>query len=50
MQALTDFIAEFTILDENNAPKETERWTVQTDGSSAQKRGRVGVVIITPEG
>ena len=49
-QALADFIAEFTILDEDSAPNETERWTIQIDGSSAQKRGGVGVVIITPEG
>jgi len=28
----------------------TERWTIQTDGSSAQMRGGVGVVITTPEG
>ena len=49
VQALVDFIAEFTILDEDSAPNETERWTVQTDGSLAQKRAGVGVVIITPE-
>ena len=24
-----------------------ERWTIQADGSSAQKRGRVGVILIT---
>ena len=38
-QALADFIAEFTIPDEDNAPNEAEGWTVQIDGSSAQKRG-----------
>ena len=48
-QALVDFIAEFTIPDEDNAPNEAERWTVQTDGSSAYKREGVGVVIITLE-
>ena len=46
-QALADFIAKFTIPDEDNAPNETERWTIQTDGLSAQKRGGVEVVIIT---
>ena len=27
-QALTDFIAEFTLPDENNLTNETERWTI----------------------
>ena len=49
-QALADFIVEFTIPDEDNAPNETERWMIQTDGSSTQKRGGVGVIIITLEG
>ena len=31
VQALADFIVEFTIPDEENAPNEMERWTVQTD-------------------
>ena len=29
---------------------ETEQWTIQTDGSLAQKRGGVGVVITTLDG
>ena len=49
-QALADFIVKFTIPDEDNAPNETERWTIQTDGLSAQKRGGVEVVIITLKG
>ena len=49
-QALADFIAEFTFLDEDNQTNDAIWWTIQTDGSSAQKRGGVGVVIITPEG
>ena len=49
-QALADFIAKFTITDEDSAANEIEIWTVQTDGLSAQKRRGVGVVIITPEG
>ena len=48
-QALADFIAEFTLPDEDNLTKEAERWTIQTDGSSAQKQGGVGVVIIAPD-
>ena len=27
-----------------------EKWTIQTDSSLVQKRGGVGVIIITPEG
>ena len=38
-QALADFIAEFTSPDENSLTNEVERWTIQTDGSSAQRRG-----------
>ena len=48
-QALVDFIVEFTLPDENNLTNETERWTIQIDGSSAQNRGGVGVVIATPD-
>ena len=47
---LADFIAEFTILDEEGATDEVERWAIQIDGSSVRKRGGVGVIIITPEG
>ena len=39
---------EFTILDKDGA--EAEKWTIQIDRSSAQKRGGVGVIIITSEG
>ncbi|XP_075665947.1 uncharacterized protein LOC142635719 [Castanea sativa] len=48
-QALADFIAEFTLPDKDNPSDDIKRWTIQTDGSSAQKRGGAGVVIITPE-
>ena len=44
-QALADFIVEFTIPSEDSLPNEAERWTIQTDGSSTQKRGRVGVSL-----
>ena len=47
---MADFIAEFTFLDEGNLTNEAERWTIQTDGSSAQKRGGVGVVITAFDG
>ena len=38
-QALADFIAEFTSPDEDSLTDEVERWTIQTNGSSAQRRG-----------
>ena len=49
-QALADFIAEFTLLDKEDPSLEAERWTIQTDGSSAQGKGGVGVVITAPTG
>ena len=49
-QALADFITEFTIPDKDNLTNEAERWTIQTDSLSAQKRGRVRVIITTPNG
>ena len=49
-QALADFISEFTIPDKGNLTNRAEWWTIQTDGSSAQKRGGVGVVITAPDG
>ena len=47
---MADFIAEFTILEDENATNKTEQWTIRTDGSSAQKRGGVGIIIVTPDG
>ena len=32
-QALADFIAEFTILEDDNATNKTEQWTIRIDGS-----------------
>ena len=49
-QALADFIVEFTFPDEDSLTNEVEWWTIHTDGSSTQKRSRVGVVITTPDG
>ena len=49
-QALADFIVEFTFPNKGNLINRAEWWTIQTDGSSAQKRGRVGVVITAPDG
>ena len=46
---MADFIAEFTFPDEDKPTNEAEQWTIQTDGSSAQKRDGVGVVITTPD-
>ena len=47
---MANFIAEFTLLDENSLTNEIEQWTIQTDGLSAKRRGGVGVVITTPDG
>ena len=48
-QALANFIAEFTFTNKDNPKHEAERWTIQTNGSSAPRRGGVGVVITTPD-
>nr|POF02826.1 transposon ty3-g gag-pol polyprotein [Quercus suber] len=48
-QALVDFIAKFTHLDEDDFTIEHKQWIIQTDSSSAYKRGEVRVVIITPD-
>ena len=50
MQDLTNFITEFTILDKEGDTDEVERWTIQTNSSRVQRRGGVGVIIITPKG
>ena len=49
-QALVDFIAKFTFLNEDNLNHKAERWTIQTDGLSAQRRSGVGVVITNLDG
>ena len=46
-QVLADFIAKFTFSDEDSLTNKAERWTIQTDGSLAQRMGGVGVVITT---
>ena len=48
-QALADFIVEFTLPDEDSLTDGVDRWMIQTDGSSAQRKGGVGVVITTPD-
>ena len=50
MQALADFIIEFTTTVKDEALREAERWTIQIDGLSTWKRGEVGVIIIIPKG
>ena len=45
-----DFIAKFTFPKEDGLAEGIRQWTIQTDGSSAQKKGGVGVVIITLNG
>ena len=46
-QALADFIAEFTIPE--NVDDQEGLWMIRTDGSSTQKGGGAGIVIISPE-
>jgi dsDNA-binding SOS-regulon protein len=51
-QALADFIAEFTLKDDEptEEAKPTSKWTVSIDGSSTRDSGGVGVVLKSPEG
>ena len=49
-QVLANFIVEFTFPDEDSLTNKAEWWNIRTDGSSAQKRSGVGVVITTPVG
>uniref|UniRef100_A0A2N9FAH3 Uncharacterized protein n=1 Tax=Fagus sylvatica TaxID=28930 RepID=A0A2N9FAH3_FAGSY len=50
-QALADFIAEFTVTeDEPSEQKPDEEWEVEIDGSSVKGAGGVGIVFRTPEG
>ena len=50
VQVLADFVAEFTVPDEEEVKDNLERQTIQINGSSTRKRGGVEVVIITLEG
>ena len=45
-----DFIAKFTSPKEDGLAEGIRQWTIQTNGSSAQKKGGVEVVIIAPNG
>jgi ribonuclease HI len=50
-QALADFIAEFTVTeDEPSEEKPDEEWEIEIDGSSVKGAGGVGIVFKTPEG
>uniref|UniRef100_A0A2N9HBH6 RNA-directed DNA polymerase n=1 Tax=Fagus sylvatica TaxID=28930 RepID=A0A2N9HBH6_FAGSY len=50
-QALADFIAEFTVTeDEPSEEKPGEEWEIEIDGSSVKGAGGVGIVFKTPEG
>ena len=49
-QALADFIAEFTLPEEERITDEADKLIIQTDGSSAQKKGGIGAIITTPDG
>ena len=45
-QALADFVAEFTIADQD---LESDYWTVYIDGSSAAGIGGVRVILLSPK-
>ena len=47
-QALADFVAEFTIVDQDQDPK-SGYWTMHTNGSAASGMGGVGVILFSPE-
>jgi ribonuclease HI len=50
-QALTDFIAEFTVAEEEPSQEKSEgKWEVKIDGSSVKGAGGVGIVFKTLEG
>ena len=51
-QALANFIAEFTIKDDEPKEEEeqTSKWTTHIDGSSMKNAGRIGVILESPEG
>ena len=50
-QALADFIAEFTVAEEEPPEEKPDRnWEVEIDGSSVKRAGGVRVVFKTPEG
>ena len=44
---MADFIAEFTTPEDANCQEDL--WTINTDGSSTQQGGGVGIVITSPE-
>uniref|UniRef100_A0A2N9IAL2 Uncharacterized protein n=1 Tax=Fagus sylvatica TaxID=28930 RepID=A0A2N9IAL2_FAGSY len=50
-QALADFIAEFTVTeDEPSEEKPDKEWEIEINGSSVKGAGDVGIVFKTPEG
>ena len=48
-QVLANFIAEFTLLEDENAQDMSTLWTIHTDGLLVQKMGGVDVIITTLE-
>jgi ribonuclease HI len=51
-QALANFVAEFTI--KNEEPKEEEqqvsKWTIHKDGSSTKNTSGIGIILRSPKG
>uniref|UniRef100_A0A2N9GAW6 Uncharacterized protein n=1 Tax=Fagus sylvatica TaxID=28930 RepID=A0A2N9GAW6_FAGSY len=52
VQALVDFIAEFTLKDDEPTKdvEQTSKWTVNVDGLSTKNAGGIGIVLKSPEG
>ena len=48
-QVVADFIAEVTH-DEDNGAEGSPQWSIYTDGSSNQRAGGAGIVLLSPEG
>ena len=46
IKALADFVAEFTVVDQD---PELNYWMIYTDGSATSDIGRVGVILFSPE-
>ena len=49
-QVLVDFIAKFTIPEDEENQEEPTLWMIYADGSSVQKMEGVGIIILTSKG
>jgi hypothetical protein len=49
-QALVDFLAEFTNMQEPEVWPKDQTWVIYVDGSSTKKNGGDGILLVTPDG